>query len=126
MLNFPFNINGCNNIKGYKPYEEIIKIYKDNTFFFSNILESHGWAICENLQMGNIIVMFDEHAHSPHLYNYYNCIKLNLNLNCNLCANLIDNFYNIYSLEMFNKNVIFNNNCLSANTFINRLKKKFN
>lgn len=126
LLNFPFDIEGCNNIKGFITYEEMLKIYKNNTFFFTNILESHGWAICENLQMGNIVVIFEEHAHSTHLYNYINCIKLNLNFDSDICAELINNFYNIYSVAMFNKNIAFNNNCLSAETFIDRLKKTIN
>ena len=123
LLNFPFDIEGCNNIKGYRPYEEIIKIYKENTFYFTNILESHGWAICENLQMGNIVIIFEEHVHSPHLYNYINCIKLNLNFESSICAELVNNFYNMYSLEMFKKNITFNNSCLSAETFIYRFQK---
>ena len=126
-LNTPNTIENFTNLKtdDQFTYSEVLKIYKNHTFYFTNVLESHGWAICENMQMGNIILIFEENIHNIHFENFKNCVKMTLNMSNTFCADMIEHFYDLFNETLHEKNVEFAKKALSADTFIERISKYF-
>lgn len=101
------------------PYLEMLEFYKAGTLFFNHYQETHGFSVYENLQMGNGVIVFEENFNPLSLNQFQNSCKLNLKMSSLLCANLIEEFYELLdpckiardSFERF-----------SSDTFVYRLR----
>lgn len=106
------------------PYLEMLKLYSTGCIFFSHYQETHGFSVYDNLQLGNAVVVFEENFNPFVVSQFQNGIKLSLRMNSELCADMIQKYFeDIYKESMFEQiqsDAFLNFSC---DTYVERLYK---
>jgi hypothetical protein len=106
------------------PYLEMLKLYSTGSMFFSHYQETHGFSAYDNLQMGNAVIMFEENFNPFVINQFQNGVKLSLRMNSELCADMIQRYFEeIYKEFVFKQIQSDSFLNFSCDTYIERLCK---
>ncbi len=75
------------------PYLTLLGWYRSSSIFFSHYQETHGFAVYENLQMGNVVVVFGENYNPFTIRQFQNGVVLSLYMSDEVCADLIEEYF---------------------------------
>ncbi|GJE68114.1 hypothetical protein LNAOJCKE_5350 [Methylorubrum aminovorans] len=109
---------------GWIPFRNLAEHYSKATLFFSFFTETHGYAIYENMQLGNGIITYAETFDNYRLQHMQGGPLLSIYNTPTVCANVVSEYYDRY-VKYDLKDQIRNKSRekYAAETFMRRLRQ---